>query len=132
MNRKRKRLIVIGDRVLIRPDDGIDRTAVGLYLPQTVLDKDAVQSGIVAATGPGLALPDPGGSDEEPWKQPQAIKPQYIPLQARKGDFAMYVRSSAFELTLEGKKYFVVPYSAVLALLREDWETPELDREDPV
>ena len=71
----------------------------------------------------------PGGGAR---RQGPPAKPQFIPLQARKGDYAMYVRNSAFELTLEGKKFFVVPYSAVLALLREEWEPPELDREDQV
>ena len=45
MAQKRRKLIVIGDRVLISPDEGDERTKVGLYLPQTVIDKDSVQSG---------------------------------------------------------------------------------------
>lgn len=118
MNRKRRRLIVIGDRVLIRPDDGVDRTAVGLYLPQTVLDKDAVQSGIVAATGPGLALPDPGGADEEPWKR-QAFTAQHVPMQAREGDVAIFLRKAAVEIKYEEKTYLVIPQAAILVLLRD-------------
>lgn len=33
---KLKRLIVVGDRVLIKPKDPTDRTVSGLYLPPTV------------------------------------------------------------------------------------------------
>ncbi|MDM7993169.1 MAG: co-chaperone GroES family protein [Candidatus Fermentibacter sp.] len=128
----KKHLLVLGDRLLVSPMSAGERTHTGLYLPDSAVEGKKVSGGWVEAVGPGYPVSATPGSEEEPWKQPQAIKPQYIPLQARKGDFAMYVRSSAFELTLEGKKYFVVPYSAVLALLREDWETPELDREDPV
>jgi chaperonin GroES len=119
MNRRKRRLIVIGDRVLIRPDDGDDRTAVGLYLPQTVLDKDAVQSGIVAATGPGLALPDPGGSDDEPWKHP-AREAQHVPMEAQAGDVAIFLRKAAVEIKYEEKTYLVIPQSAILVLLRDD------------
>ena len=32
----RKQLLVVGDRVLITPEDGDDRTRVGLYLPPMV------------------------------------------------------------------------------------------------
>jgi len=36
------KLIVVGDRVLVTPDEGEERTKVGLYLPQTVTDKQSV------------------------------------------------------------------------------------------
>ena len=56
----KKRLIVIGDRVLIQPDEGEERTEVGLYLPKWAVEKEAVQSGRIIGTGPGTPLPDPG------------------------------------------------------------------------
>jgi chaperonin GroES len=124
MHRNKRRLVVVGDRVLIRPDDGTDRTAVGLYLPQTVLDKDAVQSGVVAATGPGLALPDPGNSDDEPWKH-SAREAQHVPMQAREGDVAIFLRKAAVEIKYEERTFLVIPQSAILVLLRDD------DEKDP-
>ena len=48
----RKRLIVVGDRVLIAPEEGEDRTKVGLYLPATAIDKQAVQGGKVVGLVP--------------------------------------------------------------------------------
>ena len=54
-----KRLIVVGDRVLIKQEDLEERTEVGLYLPQTVVEKEEVQSGRVVLTGPGIPLPEP-------------------------------------------------------------------------
>ncbi|MBE0657617.1 MAG: hypothetical protein IH602_07990, partial [Bryobacteraceae bacterium] len=38
-------LIVVGDRVLIQPEEGEDRTKVGLYLPASAVDNQAVQGG---------------------------------------------------------------------------------------
>ncbi|MGH7564261.1 MAG: hypothetical protein ACREK5_07540, partial [Gemmatimonadota bacterium] len=44
-----RRLIVVGDRVLIEPDAGEDRTEVGLYLPRWAVEKESVQVGRVVA-----------------------------------------------------------------------------------
>ena len=49
MAKPKKRLIVVGDRVLIQPEEGEDRTKVGLYLPASALDSQAVQGGKVVA-----------------------------------------------------------------------------------
>ncbi len=119
MDRLKRKLIVMGDRVLIRPDGGAEKTAVGLYLPQTVLDKDSVQSGTIVATGPGLSLPDPGSLDDEPWKRSRH-EPQHVPMEARKGDVAIFLRKAAVEIKYEEKTFLVVPQSAILVLLREN------------
>ena len=58
---KLKRLIVVGDRVLIKPKDPTDRTHSGLYLPPTVQEKEQVQSGYVIKVGPGYPIPNPNG-----------------------------------------------------------------------
>ena len=34
----RKQLLIVGDRVLVEPEEGEDRTRVGLYLPATAVD----------------------------------------------------------------------------------------------
>jgi len=68
MKKDKKKLLVVGDRVLITPDEGEERTKVGLYLPQTVIDKESVQSGRIVATGPGTPLPNPTDLDDEPWR----------------------------------------------------------------
>lgn len=114
----RKRLIVVGDRVLIQPEEGEDRTNVGLYLPATAVDSQAVQGGTVAATGPGTAVSAPTELDEEPWKI-GAAEPTYMPLQARIGDYAIFFRKAAVEITFEGTRYLVVPQAAILTLVRD-------------
>lgn len=119
MSESRKRLIVVGDRVLVSPEEGEDRTKVGLYLPATAVDKQAVQGGTVVATGPGTAVSAPTELDEEPWKI-GATEPRYVPLQARLGDYAIFFRRAAVEITFEGNRYLVVPQAAILTLVRED------------
>lgn len=54
---KLKKLIVIGDRVLVRPAKGDERTESGLYLPPGVQEKEKVQQGYVVKTGPGYVIP---------------------------------------------------------------------------
>jgi len=121
MSDSKKRLIVVGDRVLIQPEAGEDRTKVGLYLPASAVDNQAVQGGTVAATGPGNAVSAPTELDEEPWKI-GAPEPRYVPLQARLGDYAIFFRRAAVEITFEGERYLVVPQAAILALVREEEE----------
>ena len=121
MSNAKKRLIVVGDRVLIQPEEGEDRTKVGLYLPATAVDNQAVQGGKVLATGPGNAVSAPTELDQEPWKI-GGHEARYVPLQARIGDYAIFFRRAAVEITFEGERYLVVPQAAILTLVRESDE----------
>src|ERR1051326_3757712 len=112
-----KKLIVVGDRVLIVPEEGEERTGVGLYLPPTAVAGQAVQSGRIVATGPGTPVPDPTTLDEEPWKI-GSTESRHVPMQARVGDFALFFRKAAVEITFENKRYLVVPQAAILVLTR--------------
>ena len=114
-----KQLIVVGDRVLVRPEEGDDRTKVGLYLPSTAVDNMAVQGGRIVATGPGLPMPDLAtNSGDEPWRTP-VRETRFVPMQARSGDFALFFRKAAVEITFEQEHYLVVPQTAILALVRD-------------
>jgi chaperonin GroES len=113
----KKQLIVVGDRVLIQPEEGEDRSRVGLYLPPSAVDNQAVQSGKVVATGPGTPISAPTELDDEPWKI-QSGEPRFLPVQARVGDYAIFFRRASVEITFEGEKYLVVPQAAILALVR--------------
>jgi len=119
MDFPKKQLILVGDRVLITPEEGEERTRVGLYLPATAIDTQQVQSGLVIATGPGEPIPDLGSLDEEPWRLGEH-QPRWRPMQARVGDHAIFFRKAAVEITFEEKKYLVVPQAAILALVREE------------
>lgn len=112
-----KELIISGDRVLIEPDEDTNRTDTGLYLPQGVKERDKVQSGKVVKVGPGYPIPDPTALEAEPWQTPK-VENKYFPLQARPGDYCIFLRNSAIEIEFEKKKYVVVPHAAILVLLR--------------
>ncbi|MEP6725094.1 MAG: co-chaperone GroES family protein [Bacteroidota bacterium] len=114
---KFKKLVIIGDRLLIRPAKSNERTESGLYLPPGVQEKEKVQQGYVIKTGPGYAIPMP--VDDEPWKT-EEDKVKYIPLQAREGDLAIFLMSGATEIIYENEKYFIVPQGAILMLEREE------------
>ena len=44
MKKGNKRLVVIGDRVLVKQEDLEDHTEVGLYLPQTVVENTQIRN----------------------------------------------------------------------------------------
>ena len=117
MARKDKQLIVVGDRVLIAVEAGEERSKVGLYLPPTAVDNQAVQGGRIVATGPGLPMPDPAEPNEEPWRT-AARETRFVPMQARVGDYALFFRRAAVEISFENERYLVVPQTAILALVR--------------
>ena len=116
--KSKKQLIVVGDRILIKPDTAKDKTNSGLYLPQGVETKEDVQSGYVYKVGPGYPLPDPNAT-EEPWDR-QRTEPKYIPLQAEEGDYVLFLRKNAVEIEFENKKFLLVPQAAILLLVRDD------------
>ncbi len=113
-----KRLIVVGDRVLVSPEEGEERTNVGLYLPATALEGRQVQGGRILATGPGTPMVEPTPVDEEPWRS-RGPELKYVPMQAGVGDYALFFRKAAVELTFDGKRYLVVPQAAILVLVRD-------------
>ena len=120
-----REIILVGDRVLIDPDIEQNKTPAGLYLPPGVKEKDTVQEGYVIKTGPGFPVPYHDDIDEEPWSSDKS-EPKYLPLQAEEGDYAIFLRKSAIELELENKKYIIVPHSAILVLIRDDYSTEKI------
>ncbi len=114
-----KHLIVIGDRVLIKPERPEERTEIGLYLPQSVVEKESVQGGRIVSVGPGIPLPLLPDNEDEPWRQ-RAREARFIPLQAQVGDYALYLRKEAVEIKFEGDKYIIIPHNAILALVRDE------------
>ena len=115
-NRLRK-LIIIGDRVLIRPTRSNERTESGLFLPPGIQEKERVQQGYIIKIGPGYAIPLP--PEDEPWKSSEE-QVKYLPLQAKEGDLAIFLVNGATEIEYGGEKYFIVPQSAILMLEREE------------
>jgi co-chaperonin GroES (HSP10) len=118
MGKGDKQLLVVGDRVLIKVEEGDERSKVGLYLPATAVDNQAVQGGTVVATGPGTPLPAVEEHFDEPWRISGIKDTRYVPMQARVGDYALFFRKAAVEITFETERFLVVPQAAILTLAR--------------
>ena len=120
---------MVGDRVLVDPDERMNKTSSGLYLPPTVKEKEKVTGGHVVKVGPGYPVHDPNAVAEEPWSSHNTLEMRYIPLQATEGDYALFLKDAAVEIEFESRKYLIVPNSAILALVRteisEDVTNPE-------
>ena len=115
----KRRIIVIGDRVLIRPDESTEKAPAGLYLPPTVMEKEDVWGGVVVEVGPGLPVSDPNSVEEEPWKT-EMDNVRYIPPQAETGDYALFLKKASVEINVEKNKYLIVPQAAILVIIREE------------
>lgn len=111
------KLILIGDRILIRPKVPQSKTKSGLLLPPGVNEHEKVQIGYVLKVGPGYPIPSVNDIDE-PWKN-RSDEPKYVPLQPKEGDQAVYLQNSAIEIEFNKEKFVVVPHSAILLLMRD-------------
>ena len=119
MKSSNKQILVVGDRILIRPDTGESKSQAGLYLPPSVIEKQEVRGGIVVEVGPGIPMGSPETSFDEPWKEKKSdIK--YIPTQAEIGDYALFLGKASIEIKIESKDYLIVSRSAILILIRDD------------
>jgi chaperonin GroES len=114
---KIKYLIIVGDRVLVKPKKTNQKTQTGLYLPPGVQERERIQSGYIVKVGPGYPLPLPADEDDA-WKGKEEVI-KYIPLQAEPGDLAIYLQKGAVEIVYEGEKFFIVPQGSILMLERE-------------
>ena len=119
MKSSNKQVLVVGDRVLIRPDPGESKYPAGLYLPPSVIEKQEVRGGMVVEVGPGFPLGSPDGTVDEPWKEKKSDV-KYIPTQAEIGDYALFLGKASIEIKIEEKDYLIVSQSAILILIRDD------------
>jgi chaperonin GroES len=121
MNKKQDfdKLIVIGDRVLIRPKTQNNKSRGGLYLPPGYHEKEELQSGWVVKAGPGYPIPMPGEDQDEPWKNSDE-KTKYLPLQVQEGDLAIFLQKSAIEVIFNGEKFFIVSHHSILLIERDE------------
>lgn len=113
------KLIVVGDRLLIRPKSASGKTRSGLLLPPGYKEKEEIQSGYVVKAGPGYPIPLPADEFDEPWKKKEEAV-NYIPLQAQVGDLAIFLKKGAVEIQYHQEKYFIVPQHSILLLERDD------------
>ncbi|MEW6060807.1 MAG: co-chaperone GroES family protein [Bacteroidota bacterium] len=116
----KKKVILVGDRVLIEPDRDQEKTPHGLYLPPGVKEKEKVQAGYIVKVGPGYPVVNPNFIEQEPWSTTPKEPVKYIPLQAEEGDYALFLRDNAIEIEFEGKQYLIVQQQHLLMIIRPD------------
>lgn len=113
-----REVIVVGDKVLIKPEEENSKTPSGLYLPQGVSSKEAVAGGYIVNVGPGYPTAE-SPTDGEPWSHGSRSDMRYVPLQAKKGDYAVFLRREGIEVEIDGSKYQIVGHSSILLLIRD-------------
>lgn len=84
----------IGDRVVVESAPAEEKTASGIYIPDTAKEKP--QRGTIVAVGTG--------------------KPDE-PLTVKVGDEVLYGKYSGTEITYEGKEYLIMKESDIYAIL---------------
>ncbi len=113
-----KKILLIGDRVLIQPSKENQKTTSGLFLPQGIHKQEELYTGYVMKVGPGYPIPAIQDIDE-PWKEKRE-QVTYVPIQPKPGDLAVYLQKSSYEMIFNKERYVVVPNSALILLIRDD------------
>jgi chaperonin GroES len=119
-----REVILVADKVLIKPEEESSKTQSGLFLPAGVKENEPAMGGHVVNVGPGYPTAEPVSDGGEPWSGGTRTGMRYVPLQAEKGDFAIFLRSNAVEVEIDGSKYLIVPHSAILLLIRDKLPLP--------
>jgi chaperonin GroES len=91
----------LGDRVVVEHVEQQEKSAGGVFLPDTAKEKP--QEGRVLAVGPGRVL-DNGNT---------------VPPSVKVGDRIIYSKYSGSEIKLEGTEYLIISEKDVLAVVDE-------------
>jgi chaperonin GroES len=89
----------LGDRVLIKIQEGENKTAGGIIIPQTAQEK--TQNGVVVAVGPG-AKNDKGVLE---------------PVAVQVGDKVMFDKYAGAQIKIDSVDHLIVKFADVLAVL---------------
>ena len=92
----------LNDRIIIELVEKEERTASGIFLPDTAA-KEKPQTGEVIAVGPGK-LNDKG---------------ERVAVDVKVGDEVVFAKYSGSEFTHEGKKYLILAEHDVLAVIEK-------------
>lgn len=84
----------LSDRVLIEPKPAEEKTAGGLFIPETAKEKPL--EGTVIAAGPGTSE---------------------VKMEVKEGDHVLYGKYSGTEVSVDGKDYIIMRQSDILAIL---------------
>lgn len=112
------KILMIGDKVLVKPRNPNLQTTSGLYLPPAAVEKEQIQAGYVIKVGPGFPIPAIN-EEVEAWKENHE-QVKYVPLQVKAGDLAVYLSKSGLEVEFKGEKYTILSHAAILMIVRDE------------
>lgn len=87
----------LGDRVVVKPGEGEEKTASGLVIPDTAKEKP--QEGEVIAVGTG-----------------RYEDGKYVPMGVKEGDKIIYSKYGGTEVKVEGEEYLILSERDILAV----------------
>jgi chaperonin GroES len=87
----------LGDRVVVKPMEGEERTKGGIILPDTAKEKP--QEGKVLAVGPGRLTEDG----------------KRMPMDVKVGDVVLYVKYGGTEIKIDGEELMILTENDILA-----------------
>jgi len=90
----------LGDRVVLKPIEHVEKTESGIVLPDTAKEKP--QEGEVIAVGPGKTLENG----------------QKLPLEVKVGDRVIYSKYAGTEVKVEGVEYLILEERNILAIVQ--------------
>ncbi len=88
----------LGDRVIVKPSEGEEKTPSGLVIPDTAKEKP--QEGKVVAVGPGRY---------EDGKK--------VPMDVKEGDTIIYSKYGGTEVKIEGAEHLILSERDILAVV---------------
>ncbi|MGH2768438.1 MAG: co-chaperone GroES [Candidatus Methylomirabilales bacterium] len=89
----------LGDRVLVRPEEGEESLPSGLVIPDTAKEKP--QEGVVLAVGPG-----------------SFVDGKRVPVDVKEGDRVMYSKYGGTEIKVGGEELIVLSERDILGVLQ--------------
>jgi chaperonin GroES len=88
----------LGDKVVVQSSEEEERTAGGIYLPDTAKEKP--QEGKVVAVGPGRLTPEG----------------KKLPMNVKVGDTVIFAKYSGTKFTIEGEEYLILDEDSIYAI----------------
>jgi co-chaperonin GroES (HSP10) len=114
-----KKLMVVGDRVLIKPRKASNKSKGGLFLPPGYAEKEEILTGYIVKCGPGYPIVSTAEDISEEWKGPAEVT-KYIPLQVKERDIAIFLQKNAIEILFNEEKYYIVSQHSILLVERDE------------
>lgn len=106
------KLTPLNDWAVIVPAEEGNRTAGGIYIPDTA--KEEPQMGLVEAIGPGAY------EEKKDWKKKKEKQERkFIPTVVKPGDYVLFSRYAAEKFTIDNKERYLVREKDIFGIMLE-------------